>query len=65
LKLEDLFVQPEYRGRGIAKALFGELADIAQEKVAHSDIQRIHGTENRYFRAKNCARLDWSVLKVN
>jgi len=32
LYLEDLFVKPEYRGRGIAKSLFGELAKIALEK---------------------------------
>lgn len=30
--LEDLFVQPEYRGRGIGKALLNRLARIAVER---------------------------------
>lgn len=45
LYLEDLFVRPEFRGKGIAKAFFAELAKVAQEK--------------------NCARMDWAVLKWN
>ncbi|EMD34844.1 hypothetical protein CERSUDRAFT_67241 [Gelatoporia subvermispora B] len=45
LYLEDLFVDPEYRGKGVGKAFFAELAKIAQEK--------------------DCARMDWSVLKWN
>ncbi|GBE88745.1 acyl-CoA N-acyltransferase [Sparassis latifolia] len=32
LYLEDLYVEPEYRGTGVGKALFGELGRIAQEK---------------------------------
>ena len=32
-QLEDLFVDPEYRGKGLGKALFGELGKIAEEKV--------------------------------
>ena len=32
LYLEDLFVLPEYRGRGIGKALLEELAQIAVER---------------------------------
>lgn len=32
LYLEDLFVQPEYRGRGHGKALFLELARLAMER---------------------------------
>ncbi|EIM89159.1 acyl-CoA N-acyltransferase [Stereum hirsutum FP-91666 SS1] len=45
LYLEDLFVKPETRGKGIGKAFFAELAKVAQEK--------------------DCARMDWSVLKWN
>jgi hypothetical protein len=33
LKLEDLYVKPEYRANGIGKAFFVELGKIAQEKV--------------------------------
>ena len=32
LYLEDLYVKPEYRGRGIGKAIFAELARIAAER---------------------------------
>ena len=32
LFLEDLFVQPEYRGKGIGKALLAELARIAERE---------------------------------
>jgi len=32
LYLEDLFVQPEFRGRGIGKALLRQVATIAREK---------------------------------
>jgi len=45
LYLEDLYVKPEHRNKGVGKAFFGELGKIAQEK--------------------DCARLDWSVLKWN
>ncbi|NJL01516.1 MAG: GNAT family N-acetyltransferase [Spirulinaceae cyanobacterium RM2_2_10] len=34
LYLEDLFVQPEYRGRGIGKALLQRLAQLAIERDA-------------------------------
>lgn len=45
LYLEDLYVRPEHRNKGVGKALFKELAIIAQDK--------------------DCARMDWSVLKWN
>jgi len=45
LYLEDLYVKPEHRAKGIGKAFFVELRKAAQ--------------------AKDCARLDWSVLKWN
>lgn len=32
LYLEDLFVKPEYRGRGIGKAIFARLAALAEER---------------------------------
>ncbi|KAI0631118.1 diamine N-acetyltransferase [Trametes polyzona] len=43
--LEDLFVDPEFRGKGVGKALFAELGKVAEEK--------------------DCARIDWQVLKWN
>ncbi|KAL7277314.1 hypothetical protein ACG7TL_009170 [Trametes sanguinea] len=43
--LEDLYVDPTYRGTGVGKALFAELGKVAEEK--------------------DCARIDWSVLKVS
>ena len=35
-QLEDLFVSPEYRNYGVGKALFAELAKVAEEKVSGS-----------------------------
>ena len=32
-QLEDLFVDEAYRGKGVGKAFFVELANVAQEKV--------------------------------
>jgi len=43
--LEDLFVEPECRGRGYGRALLQRLAQLAE--------------------ARNCARLEWSVLDWN
>lgn len=43
--LEDLFVQPAFRGKGIGKALLIHLAQLAV--------------------ARNCGRLEWSVLDWN
>jgi GNAT superfamily N-acetyltransferase len=45
LYLEDLFVRPEYRGRGYGKALMVFVARLAQ--------------------ARDCGRLEWSVLDWN
>lgn len=45
LYLEDLFVEPRYRGKGYGKKLLIELAGIAA--------------------AKNCGRMEWSVLDWN
>ncbi|KAI0366845.1 acyl-CoA N-acyltransferase [Pilatotrama ljubarskyi] len=45
LYLEDLFVDPAFRGKGVGKALFAELGKVAEEK--------------------DCARIDWQVLKWN
>jgi GNAT superfamily N-acetyltransferase len=45
LFLEDLFVVPEERHKGVGHALLSALADIAL--------------------SRNCARMEWSVLKWN
>ena len=43
--LEDIFVRPEFRGRGVGRALLKEVARVAA--------------------ARNCGRLEWSVLDWN
>jgi len=43
--LEDVYVQPAVRGRGVGKALLREVARVA--------------------RARNCGRIEWSVLDWN
>ena len=45
LFLEDVFVQPQFRGFGLGKKLLIEVARVA--------------------RARNCGRLEWSVLDWN
>src|SRR5437870_2131767 len=45
LYLEDLFVLPQWRGRGIGRKLLAHLARVAV--------------------ARNCGRLEWSVLNWN
>ena len=45
LYLEDLFVVPAWRGRGVGRALLGHLAQVAV--------------------ARNCGRMEWSVLNWN
>jgi len=50
LYLEDLFVRPEYRGRGVGRALLRELANIA--------IRRGHG------RLEWCV-LDWNAPAID
>ncbi|KAJ1028738.1 hypothetical protein NDA16_001903 [Ustilago loliicola] len=45
LYLEDLFVIPTLRNKGVGKLLFKALGQVAQQK--------------------DCARMDWSVLKWN
>jgi GNAT superfamily N-acetyltransferase len=36
VQLEDLFVSPDARNKGVGKALFAELGKVAQEKVTTS-----------------------------
>lgn len=43
--IEDLYVLPEFRGRGFGRALLGYVAQLAK--------------------ARNCGRLEWSVLDWN
>ena len=62
MKLEDLFVNPEYRGFGIGKALFAELAKVAEEKVRIFPFK--FSCSGFHHVAQDCARIDWSVLKV-
>ncbi len=43
--IEDVYVRPSHRGRGLGKALLARIAAVAVER--------------------NCARVEWSVLKWN
>ncbi|KAG8216873.1 acyl-CoA N-acyltransferase [Butyriboletus roseoflavus] len=49
LYLEDLFVKPEARNMGIGKALFAELAKVAQAKVVSCDLPPYSGPLNSLF----------------
>jgi GNAT superfamily N-acetyltransferase len=41
-QVEDLFVKPEYRRKGIGKSFFAQLGRIAQEKVRMMGAVRDH-----------------------
>ena len=42
MQLEDLFVDPATRGKGVGKALFAELGKVAEEKVGICHHMQFH-----------------------
>ena len=58
LYLEDLFVYPEYRGKGYGKALFMYLVRLAYGKALLARLAAI-------ARERGCGRMEWSCLDWN
>jgi len=64
--LEDLFVMPEYRGKGIGKALLGALALFVMPDYRGKGIGKaLLGALARLALERDCGRLEWSVLDWN
>ena len=68
LYLEDLFVQPEHRGRGIGKALIAEVAREAVERgFGRLGWTVLHWNEpaKRFYEALGAVHLtDWQVFRL-
>jgi len=66
--LEDLFVKPEFRGRGIGKALLAELAHIAQQNdyygVKWEVLDWNQPAINFYEKLGAEVRRDWLTVRV-
>jgi GNAT superfamily N-acetyltransferase len=62
--LEDLFVRPEYRRQGIARALFDELRVLTTGRVEWSVLDWNEPAHN-FYRTLGAAPLDdWTVWRV-
>jgi GNAT superfamily N-acetyltransferase len=68
LYLEDLFVKPELRGKGIGKALLAQLARLAQERnCGRLEWSVLDWNESaiKFYRALGAVPLDeWTVFRV-
>ena len=68
LYLEDLFVRPPFRGKGIGKALLIHLAQVAvREKCGRFQWQVLDWNEPalRFYESLGAARLgDWLTMRV-
>jgi GNAT superfamily N-acetyltransferase len=68
LYLEDLFVQPEYRGKGVGKALLRHLAQIARERnYGRLEWSVLNWNEPaiRFYESLGAEPLDeWTVYRV-
>lgn len=66
--LEDLFVEPEFRGRGIGKALLVRLAKIARERncgrLEWAVLDWNRPAIDFYRRLGAVARNDWTVFRL-
>jgi len=68
LYLEDLFVEPEYRGRGIGKALFARVVDVARmrgcERVEWSVLNWNESAIGFYRRFGAAPMDDWTTMRL-
>lgn len=69
LFLEDLFVKPELRGRGIGKALFAEIRNIARERNC-ARIEWIVIDWNQpaidFYKSQGAEPVDgWTIWRIN
>jgi ribosomal protein S18 acetylase RimI-like enzyme len=66
--LEDLFVRPQFRGRGIGKALLSQLALIAIEEDGHSirlDVHDLNETAIKFYRSLGAEYLEqWRNMLI-
>lgn len=66
--LEDLFVRPEYRGRGIGKALLTSLAKLAVERGAGRiewSVLNWNAPSIAFYRSRGAVPMDeWTVYRV-
>ena len=66
--LEDLFVQPAYRGRGIGRALLERVAAIAVERGCTRmqwDVLDWNASAIEFYRSRGAVMLDsWRIMRV-
>jgi GNAT superfamily N-acetyltransferase len=69
LHLEDLFVQPTHRGRGIGKALLGYVASIAMERGCARlqwDVLDWNAPAIDFYRSCGAVMLEpWRIMRVS
>jgi GNAT superfamily N-acetyltransferase len=68
LYLEDLFVRPEYRGRGVGRTLMSHLITLAQNEGCRRMVWMVHDANERAIRFYESlgavALRDWIVMVV-
>lgn len=69
LYLEDIFVLPEYRGRGLGRALFARLGKIAEEKgCGRLELAVLDWNEPSigFYKARGARPMDdWTVYRLD